>query len=70
MVEAVNGGDNSTNSENTNSNKGPPTSTKGWNTTWLGMPNTILVGTQKFHEVVNSQGKLIIVEELFLDISK
>jgi hypothetical protein len=31
---------------------------------------TILVDTQKSQEVMNSQGKLIIVEEIFLDIGK
>jgi hypothetical protein len=43
---------------------------EGWNTTWPGMPNTTLVEAQKSQEVVNSQDKLIIVEEIFLDISK
>ncbi len=37
---------------------------------WLGMPNTTLVGAQKYQEVVNSQEKLITVEEIFLEISK
>ncbi len=35
--------------------EGPSTSMEGWNTTWLGMPNT---------------EKLIIIEEIFLDIGK
>jgi ribosomal protein L21 len=43
---------------------------EGWNTTWLSMPNNILVETQKYQEVVHSQEKLIIVEESFLDIGK
>jgi hypothetical protein len=38
---------------------------EGWNTTWLGMPNIILVETHKFQEVVHSQEKLIIVEDVF-----
>jgi hypothetical protein len=28
------------------------------------------VDTQKYQEVVNPQGKLIIIEEIFLDINK
>jgi hypothetical protein len=48
----------------------PFTSMEGWNTTWSGMLNNIPVDAQKSKEVVNSQGKLIIVEEIFLDISK
>jgi hypothetical protein len=48
----------------------PSTSMEGWNTTWLGMPNIILVDAQKFQEVVNSQGKLITIEKIFLDIGK
>jgi hypothetical protein len=43
---------------------------EGWNTTWPSMPNTTLVDAQKSQEVMNSQGKLIIVEENFLDIGK
>ncbi len=43
---------------------------EGWNTTWLGMPNSTLVDAQKFQEVVNSQGKFIITKEIFLDIGK
>jgi hypothetical protein len=43
---------------------------EGWNTTSLGMPNTTIVEVQKYQEVVNSQEKLIIVKEIFLDISK
>jgi hypothetical protein len=43
---------------------------EGWNTTWPSMLNTTLVETQKSHEVVNSQEKLIIVKEIFLDIGK
>jgi hypothetical protein len=34
--------------------EGPSTPMEGWNTTWLGMPNTILVKAQKSQEVVNS----------------
>ncbi len=40
---------------------------EGWNTTWFGMPNIIHVEAQKSS---NSKGKLIIVEEIFLDIGK
>jgi malate synthase len=43
---------------------------EGWNTTWLGMPNTTPMETQNFKEVMNSQEKLIIVEEIFLSIGK
>jgi hypothetical protein len=49
--------------------KGPSTSMEGWNTTWLGMPNVILVKTQKY-EVVISQENLIIIKEIFQDISQ
>ncbi len=41
--------------------EGPSTSMEGWNTTWLGMPNTTFVEAHKYHEVVNSQEKLIII---------
>jgi hypothetical protein len=41
-----------------------------WNITWLNMPNITPVDAQKSQEVVNSQGKLITIEEIFLDISK
>jgi hypothetical protein len=34
------------------------------------MPNTTLVDAQKFQEIVNSKGKLIIIEDIFLDIVK
>ncbi len=43
---------------------------EGWNTTWPGMPNTTLVETQKFQEIVNSQEKLIIVKKIFQNINK
>jgi hypothetical protein len=43
---------------------------EGWNITWLGMPNIIPMDAQKSQEIVNSQGKLIKVEENFLDIGK
>ncbi len=43
---------------------------EGWNTTWLSMLNTTPVEVEKFQEVVNSQEKLIIIEEVFLDIGK
>jgi hypothetical protein len=48
----------------------PSTSMEGWNTTWLTMLNTTLMDAQKSQEVMNSQGKLITVEEIFLDIGK
>jgi hypothetical protein len=41
-----------------------------WNKTWPGMPNNTPVEVEKYPEVVNSQEKLIIVEEIFLDIGK
>ncbi len=50
--------------------KRPFTSMEGQNITWLSMPNTTFVDAQKSQEVVNSQGKLIEVEKIFLDISK
>jgi hypothetical protein len=34
------------------------------------MPNTIPMETHKYQEVMNSQKKLIIVEEIFLDIGE
>jgi hypothetical protein len=34
------------------------------------MPNIILVDAQKSQEVVNSQGKLITIEEIFLNIDR
>jgi hypothetical protein len=43
---------------------------EGWNIIWLGMPNIIHVDAKKIQEVVNSQGKLITIEENFLDIGK
>jgi hypothetical protein len=36
----------------------------------LGTPNIIHVETQKYQGVVNSQEKLITIEEIFLDIGK
>ncbi len=45
--------------------EGPSTSMEGWNTTWPNMPNTTPVDAQKSQEVMNSQGKLIIVKEIF-----
>ncbi len=41
-----------------------------WNTTWSNMLNITLVEAYKSQEGVNSQEKLIIVKEIFLDISK
>jgi hypothetical protein len=48
----------------------PSTSMGGWNTTRSSMPNIILVDAQKSQEVVNSQGKLITIEEIFLNIDR
>jgi hypothetical protein len=42
---------------------------EGWSTIWFGMPNIIPVDAQKFQEVMNSQGKLIIID-IFMDIGK
>jgi hypothetical protein len=39
----------------------------GWNTT---LPNTTPIKAQKSQEVANSLEKLIIVKEIFQDISK
>ncbi len=50
--------------------EGPSTSMEGWNTTWPGMPNTTPMEIEKFQEPMNSQEKLITVEEIFLDIGK
>jgi hypothetical protein len=43
---------------------------EGWNTTWPNMPNTTCMEAQKSQEVMNSQEKLITIEEIFLDIGK
>jgi hypothetical protein len=43
---------------------------EGWNTTWPGMPNITLMDAQKSQEILNSEGKLIIVKDIFLDIGK
>jgi hypothetical protein len=48
MVEEVNGGDNSTNSDDTNPARRAIHVRGGWNTTWLSMPNTILVEHKNF----------------------
>ncbi len=50
--------------------KGPSTSMEGWNTTQLGMLHITSIETHKFQKVVLSQEKLIIVKEIFQDISK
>jgi hypothetical protein len=34
------------------------------------MPNSVLMDAQKSQEVVNSQGKLITIKHIFLDINK
>jgi hypothetical protein len=43
---------------------------EGWNTTWSGMQNITFVETQKIKKVVNSQERLIIIKEFFLNIGK
>jgi hypothetical protein len=43
---------------------------EGWNITWPNMPNITPVEAQKSQEAMNSQEKLNIVEEIFLDIGK
>ncbi len=43
---------------------------EGWNTTWLGMPNSVLMDAQKSKKIVNSQGKLITIKHIFPDINK
>ncbi len=50
--------------------EGPSESMEGWNTTQLGMPNITLVEAQKSQEIMNSQEKFTIVEEIFQNISK
>ncbi len=47
--------------------EGSSTSMGGWNTT---LPNNIPIKAQKSQEVANSLEKLIIVKEIFQDISK
>jgi len=64
VVEEINGGDNSIDSKYTNQTKGPSTSMEGWNTTWPVMQNITLVKAQKSQEVMNSQKKLITLEEI------
>jgi hypothetical protein len=70
VVETINGGDNSTNSKNTNPIRRAIHIHRRWNTKWLGMPNTTFVDAHKYQKIVNSQGKLITVKEFFLDIGK
>jgi hypothetical protein len=48
IFEEVNDGDNSIDSKNTNLDKRAIHIMEGWNTTWLDMPNTIIVKAQKF----------------------
>jgi hypothetical protein len=43
---------------------------EGWNTTWPSMPNITLMDAHKSQEVVDSQEKLITIEENFLNIGK
>jgi hypothetical protein len=50
--------------------KGPSTSMEGWNTTCSNMPNTTPTEAQKSQDVLNSQEKLITIEEIFLNIAK
>ncbi len=44
MVQVINGGENSIDLENITQIERPSTSMEGWNTTWIGMPNTTLHG--------------------------
>jgi hypothetical protein len=69
-IEEVNGGDNLTDLENTNLNKRTIHIHGGMEHNLLGIPNTIHVEAHKFQEVVNSQEKLIKIEEIFLNIGK
>ncbi len=64
MVEEINGGDNSIDSKYTNQTKGPSTSRERWNTTWLGMQNITPMKARKSQQVMNSQKKLITLEEI------
>ncbi len=41
-----------------------------WNTTWVGMLNTTPMDAHKYKKIVNSQGKLITLKEIFLEIGK
>jgi hypothetical protein len=43
---------------------------EGWNTTWPNMPNITPMDTQKYQEIMNSQGKLTTIEKIFLNIGK
>jgi len=43
---------------------------QAWNTTCSSMPNTTPTKAQKSQDVMNSQEKLITIEEIFLDIVK
>jgi len=43
---------------------------EGWNTTWLNMPNIIFMDAHKSQKMVKSQGRLIIIKEIFMDIGK
>ncbi len=70
MVEKFNGGDNLTDSENTNLDKRAIHIMEEWKTTQSGMPNTTLVEAQKSQEVMNLQDKLITVKKIILNIGK
>jgi hypothetical protein len=70
MVEEVNGGNNLTNSKNIDPNIRGIHIHGRMNTTWPSMPNITFMETHKSQEVANSQEKLIIVKEIFLDIGK
>ncbi len=43
---------------------------EGWKKTWTNMPNTTPMEAHKSQDVVNSQEKLITIEEIFLNIGK
>ncbi len=70
MVEKVNGGDNLTDSENTNLDKRAIHIMEEWKTTQSGMPNTTIVEAQKSQEVMNLQKELMTVKKIFLNIGK
>jgi hypothetical protein len=64
MVEEVNGGYNSIDSENIDLNRRAIHIHGGWNTTWLNMPKIALAEAHKSQEV-NSKEILITIQENF-----
>jgi hypothetical protein len=55
MIEKIDGGDNSIDLEYIDPDRSAIHIHGGWITTWPSMPNTTLMETQKYQEVVNSQ---------------